>query len=143
MSVSVAALLAFAMWTIALLAFTIGIVRWRLIFAGKAELKSFPGDEPHGSPFYRRATRAHANCIENLPVFAAIVIAGEASLLQSGVFDALAVAVFVARVCQTTTHLISGSNTAIGFRFSFLMVQLAAFFWMGGLVALRALGGTT
>jgi hypothetical protein len=60
MSIPVAALLAFALWTITLLAFTIGIVRWALIFSGKAELKSFPGDEAHGSPFYRRATRAHA-----------------------------------------------------------------------------------
>lgn len=139
MAVPVAALLAFAMWTIALLTFTIGIVRWRLIFAGKAELKSFPGDEPHGSPFYRRATRAHANCVENLPVFASIVFAGEASGLQSGAFDALAVAAFVARVFQTTTHLVSGSNTAIGFRFSFLMVQLVAFFWMSSLIAHHAL----
>jgi uncharacterized MAPEG superfamily protein len=78
-SIPVAALLAFALWTITLLAFTIGVLRWTLIFSGRAELKSFPGDEPHGSPFYRRATRAHANCVENLPVFGAIVFAAEAS----------------------------------------------------------------
>jgi hypothetical protein len=59
MSIPVAALLAFALWTITLLAFTIGVLRWSLIFSGKAELKSFPGDEAHGTPFYRRATRAH------------------------------------------------------------------------------------
>lgn len=141
MSLPVAALLAFAMWTIAVLGFTIGIVRWRLILSRKAELKSFPGDEPHGSPFYRRATRAHANCVENLPVFASIVLAAQASGAQSDLFDMLAVAVFVARVFQTTTHLVSGSNQAIGFRFSFLMVQLAAFFWMGGLVALHGIAG--
>ncbi len=141
MSLSVAALLAFAIWTIAVLAFTIGIVRWRLIFSGKAELKSFPGDEPHGSAFYRRATRAHANCVENLPVFASIILAAQASAAQSGMIDMLAVAAFVARVFQTTTHLVSGSNTAISFRFSFLMVQLVAFFWMGGLIALHAVHG--
>ena len=139
MTLSVAALLAFAIWTIAVLSFTIGIVRWRLIFAGKAELKSFPGDEPHGSPFYRRATRAHANCVENLPVFTAIVFAAQASGAQSPMIDMLALAAFVARVFQTTTHLSSGANTAIGIRFSFLMVQLIAFFWMGGLIALHAL----
>lgn len=77
MSIPVAALLAFAIWTISLLTSTIGIARWGMIFQGKAELKSFPGDEAHGSPFYRRATRAHANCIENLPVFGAIVFAVE------------------------------------------------------------------
>jgi len=139
MSLSVAALLAFAMWTILVLSFTIGIVRWRLIFSGKAELKSFPGDEPHGSPFYRRATRAHANCVESLGVFASIVFAAASSGAQSGLFDVLAMAVFVARIFQTTTHLLSGSNTAIGFRFSFLMVQLVAFFWMGALIVLHAI----
>ena len=130
--------LAFAMWTIAVLTFTIGVQRWSLILSGKAELKSFPGDQPHGSAFYRRATRAHANCIENLPVFAAIVIAAQASGAHSPTLDALAAAAVVARVLQTSTHLISGSNAAIGVRFSFLSVQLVAFFWMGALIALHA-----
>ena len=138
MSTPVWAVLAFAMWTIAVLTFTIGVQRWSLILSGKAELKSFPGDQPHGSAFYRRATRAHANCIENLPVFAAIVIAAQASGAHSPTLDALAAAAVVARVLQTSTHLISGSNAAIGVRFSFLSVQLVAFFWMGALIALHA-----
>lgn len=138
MSIPVAALLAFAIWTILVLAFTIGVLRWRLIFSGQAELKSFPGDEAHGSPFYRRATRAHANCVENLPVFAAIVLAAVVSGTRSPTLDALALTVVVARVLQTSAHLISGSNLAIGFRFSFLMVQLIAFFWMSGLVVYHA-----
>ena len=139
MSIPVAALLAFAVWTIALLALTIGIVRWGLIFTGKADLKSFPGDEPHGSPFYRRATRAHANCIENLPVFGAIVFAAEASGAHSSTLDVLAIAVIIARVGQTTAHLSSGSNAVIGIRFSFLAVQLVAFFWMSAVIAFHAL----
>lgn len=138
MSIPVAALLAFAIWTILVLAFTIGVLRWRLIFSGQAELKSFPGDEAHGSPFYRRATRAHANCVENLPVFAAIVLAAVVSGTRSPTLDALALTAVVARVLQTSAHLISGSNLAIGFRFSFLMVQLIAFFWMSGLVVYHA-----
>ncbi|MBS0385293.1 MAG: MAPEG family protein [Proteobacteria bacterium] len=138
MSIPVAALLAFAMWTIALLAFTIGVLRWWLILSGKAALNSFPGDEAHGSPFYRRATRAHANCVENLPVFGAIVVAAQATAAHSPTLDVLAVSVVVARVFQTSTHLISGSNTAVGVRFSFLMVQLVAFAWMGALIGLHA-----
>jgi len=140
MSIAVAALLAFAMWTITLLTLTIGIVRWGMIFSGKAELKSFPGDEPHGSPFYRRATRAHANCIENLPVFGAIVFAAETTGAASPMLDGLAIAVIVARVGQTTAHLSSGSNTVIAIRFSFLMVQLCAFFWMAALIVQHAAG---
>lgn len=141
MDVPVAALLAFALWTITVLSVTIGVTRWRLIFSGKAQLQSFPGDELHGSPFYRRATRAHANCVENLPVFAAIVLAAEISGAHSGMLDALAAAVLLARLCQTSAHLISGSNAAIGFRFSFFAIQLMAFFWMGGLIALHAIAG--
>lgn len=138
MSIPVGAVLAFAIWTITVLTFTIGVSRWRLIFSGKAELKSFPGDEPHGSAFYRRATRAHANCIENLPVFGAIVLAAQASGAHSPLLDALALAVVVARVFQTSVHLVSGCNVAIGVRFSFLVVQLVSFFWMSALVVLHA-----
>jgi uncharacterized MAPEG superfamily protein len=140
MSIPVAALLAFAVWTISLLTLTVGVVRWGMIFQGKAELKSFPGDEAHGSPFYRRATRAHANCIENLPVFGAIVFAVETSGLQSSTIDALAIAVIAARVGQTSAHLSSGSNLAIGVRFSFLMIQLVAFFSMTALIVIHFSG---
>ena len=131
-------MLAFATWTIAVLILGVGVYRWSLILTGKAELKSFPGDEPHGSPLYRRAVRAHANCVENLPVFAAIVLAAEAAGAHSPTLDALSVGVVAARVVQTSAHLSSGSNTAIAVRFSFLCVQFAAFMWMGTLVALHA-----
>ena len=55
---------------------------------------------------------------------------------MAATLDALAIAVVVARVGQTTAHLSSGSNFAIGIRFSFLMVQLTAFFWMAALIVI-------
>lgn len=134
MSIPVASLLVFALWTVIVLAFSIGVLRWRLILAGKAELRSFPGDEAHGPPFYRRATRAHANCIENLPIFTAIVFAAHASRVEDMTLDVMSLAVVVARVLQTCAHLVSGSNLAIGFRFFFFMIQLAAFFGMSGII---------
>jgi uncharacterized MAPEG superfamily protein len=138
MSIPVWAVLAFAAWTIAILIVGVGVYRWSLILAGKAELKSFPGDEPHGAPLYRRFVRAHANCIENLPVFAAIVLAAQAAGAQSHTLDLLSVAVVAARIVQTGAHLCSGSNAAIAVRFSFLCVQLSAFMWMGVLVVHHA-----
>jgi uncharacterized MAPEG superfamily protein len=138
MNIPVLAVLAFAMWTITILMLGVGIHRWSLILAGKAELKSFPGDEPHGPPFYRRVTRAHANCIENLPVFAAIVLAAQATGAHSPTLDGLSVVVVAARILQTSAHLTSGSNTAIAVRFTFLTFQLAAFVWMAALVVLHA-----
>jgi hypothetical protein len=74
MSLPLWMLLGFAGWTLLVLLAGVGVRRWLLIFSGQASLTSFPGDTPHGSPAYRRATRAHANCVENLPVFAAIVL---------------------------------------------------------------------
>jgi uncharacterized membrane protein YecN with MAPEG domain len=138
MSIPVWAVLTFAAWTIAILIVGVGVYRWSLILAGKAELKSFPGDEPHGAPLYRRFVRAHANCVENLPVFAAIVLAVEAAGAHSTTLDILSVAVVAARVAQTSAHLSSGSNAAIAVRFTFLCVQLAAFIWMGTLVVHHA-----
>ena len=141
MSIPVWAVLAFATWTITILMLGVGVYRWSLILAGKAELKSFPGDEQHGSPLYRRVVRAHANCVENLPVFAAIVLAIQVSGAQSSTLDVLSLGVVAARVGQTSAHLSSGSNAAIAVRFTFLSVQLAAFVWMGALVVLHAAVG--
>jgi hypothetical protein len=72
-------------------------------------------------------------------VFGAIVFVAEVSGASSPTLDALAVAVVIARLGQTTAHLSSGGNLAIGVRFSFLMVQLAAFFWMAALIVRHAL----
>jgi len=138
MSIPVWAVLTFAMWTIIVLVLGVGGHRWSLISAGKAELKSFPGDEPHGPPFYRRAVRAHANCVENLPVFAAIVLAAQVSGAHSPMLDALSVTVVAARILQTSAHLASGANGAIAVRFTFFTIQLSAFVWMAALVALHA-----
>jgi len=138
MSIPIWAVLAFATWTIAILMLGVGVYRWSLILAGKAELKSFPGDEPHGSPLYRRAVRAHANGVENLPVFIAIVLAAQAEGVQSVTLDVLSVGVVAARVVQTSAHLSSGSNAAIAVRFTFLLVQLVAFVWMGAVVVLHS-----
>ena len=140
MSIPVAALLAFAVWTIALLTLTIGIVRWGLIFTGKAELKSFPGDEPHGSPFYRRATRAHANCIENLPVFGAIVFLLTAIGLEGPMVNALCIATLAARIVQSCVHIShEQTNAFVAVRFSFYSVQLGSFLVLIVLAAKQAM----
>ena len=68
-------LLGFAAWTVALLLFTVGIYRWSRILTGRVPIREFRADRIEGDDWYRRAMRAHANCIENLPVFGAIVLA--------------------------------------------------------------------
>ena len=66
-------LLGFSAWTLGLLMATVGVYRWFNILFAKAGLASFRSDQLEGAGWYQRGTRAHANCIENLPVFGAIV----------------------------------------------------------------------
>jgi uncharacterized MAPEG superfamily protein len=139
MSIPVWSLLAFGLWTVLVLALGVGVHRWSLILTGRAELKQFPGDEAHGPAFYRRAVRAHANCVENLPVFTAIVAASEWSGVGGPMIDGLSATVVAARALQTITHLSSGSNKAVAMRFAFFAIQLLCFVWMGALVVQHAL----
>jgi uncharacterized membrane protein YecN with MAPEG domain len=140
MSIPVWVLLAFSLWTIAVLAVGVGLQRWSLILSGRAKLTSFPADEPHGAPQYRRIVRAHANCVENLPVFGAIVFAAYVANASSPMINALAIAIGGGRVLQTATHIASGSEAAIAVRFTFFSLQLICLVWMAVLVAAKAIG---
>jgi len=139
MIVPVWVLLGFAGWTLLTLIGSVGVYRWSRILTGRAALVDFPADSPHGNDWYRRAMRAHANCVENLPVFAAIVVAMLASGVRGPTLDHLAIALLVARVCQTLTHILCPpTNTAIGVRFAFFLIQVVCMFWMGVTIAIRA-----
>jgi len=139
MTVPVWVLLGFAFWTLITLLGSVGVYRWGRILTGRARLNEFPADVPHGSDWYRRAMRAHANCVENLPVYAAIVVAIIASGVQSKTLDVLAIILLVARVFQTITHIaFEPTNTMVGVRFAFYFTQLVCLFWMGITVAILA-----
>ena len=75
MTVPIWALLGFAAWTVLLLLFTVGTYRWSRILTGRVPIREFRADKVEGEEWYRRSMRAHANCIENLPVFGAIGLA--------------------------------------------------------------------
>jgi uncharacterized membrane protein YecN with MAPEG domain len=139
MSVPVWVLLAFAGWTLATLLATVGIYRWTRILTRRAEISAFRADEVHGDDWYKRAMRAHANCVENLPVYGAIVVAMVVARVTSPLLDTLALVLMGARVLQTTTHVaFVQTNRAVGFRFAFFLAQLVCMGWMGVYVALRA-----
>jgi uncharacterized MAPEG superfamily protein len=139
MSLSLWMLLAFAGWTLLVLLVGVGVYRWSLILSGRAMLTSFPGDTPHGSAAYRRAVRAHANCIENLPVFGAIILSAAVANLAPPHMGSLAVATVTARVVQTSVHMaLPETNATVGVRFSFFTVQALAMIAMVVLVVLSA-----
>jgi uncharacterized MAPEG superfamily protein len=128
-------LLGFATWTALLLLLTVGIYRWSRIFSGRVAIRNFPADAVGGEEWYRRATRAHANCIENLPVFGAIVFALYVGHVTSALVDALAVTVLVTRILQSLVHVcFVHTNTVASVRFTFFFVQFVCFLWLVGII---------
>ena len=71
------------------------------VLTGRRRINTFTPDGVAVSPFQARACRVHANCYENLPVFAALVL-GAAAAGRSAVADSLAMVAFYARVAQST-----------------------------------------
>ena len=141
MTVPVWALLGFAMWTLLLLLFTIGLYRWSRIFSGRTPIRDFPADAAGGEDWYKRATRAHANCIENLPVFGAIVFGLYVANVSGSLVDVLAATVPVARICQSLVHVsFVHTNTVASWRFGFYFVQFICFVWLAGLIAVSQTG---
>ncbi len=141
MSVPLMCLLVFAAQTLAIVVFGIGAPRVTQVLLGKARPNAFPGDTPHGGELYRRTMRAHANCVENLPVFGAVVLVGAVSGLASPTFDVLAMVYAGARMLQSAAHIASGRSLVVNVRFTFFLAQVVCVTWMGILVALHGIGG--
>jgi uncharacterized MAPEG superfamily protein len=132
-------LLGFAMWTLLLLIATVGVYRWGKILFSKAPIASFRSDRLEGDDWYRRGTRAHANCVENLPVFGVIVFVITAMGLDGAMVNWLSAIVLIARVCQSLVHVSHVQTDAlVAVRFSFFSVQLVCFL---ALIVILALHG--
>ena len=128
MTVPVWMLLGFAVWTVILLSATVGVYRWRRILTGRVQIRDFRADQVEGEDWYRRAMRAHANCVENLPVFGAIVLALYAGNVTGIFVNALAVTVLIARIVQSLVHVcFVQTNTVVSIRFGFFSVQVVGF----------------
>lgn len=122
-------LLGFALWTAAILVFAIGFYRFSRIFTGRAGMASFPADGREGAGCYQRAMRAHANCLENLPLFTVVVFALYASGISSPVTDALAGIALAARIVQSLVHIATEqTDKVVTIRFTFFFLQLLCFF---------------
>ena len=73
MSPTLTALCGFAGWTV-ILVFVLASFRISLVARGIKELTGFSPDGADLEGFGQRLTRAHLNCLEFLPVFAAIAM---------------------------------------------------------------------
>lgn len=143
MSVALATLIGFAGWTLATLAFTVGVYRWQRILSGRATMAGWRADVEQGSEWYRRAMRAHLNCVENLPVYGAIVLTGAfVGAPPMAAYDALALTFLAARVGQTLVHVgAPPTERAAAVRFSLFAVQFACMAAMGAIIGFVATRG--
>jgi uncharacterized MAPEG superfamily protein len=139
MHLSYWSLLGFTFWTLLLLVFGIGVTRVSQVMRKEARANSFNPSVPHGSDAYQRRMRAHLNCVENLPVFASLVLLGAVLGMTGPWFQITALTVLPARVGQSVVHISSGRNRATLARFAFFTVQLLCFTIMGVLLIARGL----
>lgn len=119
---SLTVLLLFAAWTL-LLVSAIAVLRVVLSLSGQRRPNQFLPAGDDVSAFSGRLCRAHANCYENLPTFAALVAVAHLSG-HGSVLDSLAWVFLGARLAQSSTHLVSGRSKAVMLRFSFMAVQI-------------------
>jgi uncharacterized MAPEG superfamily protein len=107
MTVPVWVLLLFAAWTLMLLFLTVGYFRWSRILTGRATIREWRPDEDQGTDRYRRAMRAHANCLENLPIYIVVVIALLVTEAKSPWLDGLAIILLIARIAHNPCYILA------------------------------------
>ena len=125
------ALVGFVLWTLLIVLLGIGVPRVGSVLRKEARPNSFVASVPHGTERYQRTLRAHLNCVENLPVFAAVVLAAYA-IGQRQVADSVAMWVLLARVAQSTTHLIGVNHMLVMIRATFFTIQSVLIVYMIG-----------
>ena len=127
------ALTGFIAWTLFLLVLMEGI-RSKLVVTKTVPASGFTPDNANLSPFMQRLTRAHANCLEGLPIFGGLMLVALATG-RSTVTDPLAFVLLAARIVQSSMHLASLSSAAVTLRFSAFAVQMGvAVIWSATLL---------
>lgn len=128
-SPTVFALTGFITWALLLLVLMEAIRSW-LVLRGKVLPNGFTPDNAGLSPFMQRLARAHANCIEGLPIFGGLLLLAIVTD-RTAVTDELAYPFLAARLCQSLIHLVSTSPAAAAMRFTAFSVQMAiGLYWV-------------
>jgi uncharacterized MAPEG superfamily protein len=107
----------FVAWTIFVVIFLLG-VRTRILMSGGSPAEF---GVPDDRKLVWRLFRTQANCVENLPLFAAVVLVAAVRGVDSGALDILSLVYMAGRVAQSTIHM-AGINPM--YRFAMLVVQL-------------------
>ena len=128
MNPTLTALAGFIAWTLLLL-IVMESIRAKLVLTREVPANRFDPANSGLSPFMQRLARAHANCLEGLPIFGGLLllahVAGRAEIT-----DPLAFVLLAARILQSSIHLASTSPAAVTLRFTAFTVQMAiAAYW--------------
>jgi uncharacterized MAPEG superfamily protein len=125
-----AAVLLYATWTLLLPIFYAGTIRVPAIARGRKRADNWErGRNNEDPPLFVRAKNAHANCIENFPIFAAVVVIA-ALLGKIAIADSLAAYVLYARLAQSIVHISGTSLPLIALRGAFYFVQIVLILYM-------------
>ena len=123
------AVLLYIVWTL-LLALSYATYRVPIALSGRKPISHWERGKASDDPgVLQRAKGAHLNCVENFPLFAAVVVV--AALMQkSAVVNVVAGYVLYARIAQSVMHLIGTSFVLILLRATFFLTQVALIFYM-------------
>ena len=133
MNATLTAFLGFVAWALFLVTL-MEFSRFKFIVTGAVPANQFRPDNSNLPPFMQRLARAHANCIEGLPIFGGLMLV---ALLanKSSITDPLAYTLLGARILQSLIHISSVSVAASWLRFFAFAVQVGiAVYWAIGLV---------
>jgi hypothetical protein len=133
MTPTLLSLLAFIAWTLALLVL-MEAVRSTLVLTGRVAANGFDPQNSTLSPFMQRLARAHANCLEGLPIFGGLMVVAVLAD-RAAVTDPLAWLLVAARVVQSVIHLASTSPVAVKARFTAFAVQIGIAIWWAARLA--------
>src|SRR5664279_951116 len=122
MSPTLTALTGFVSWSLFLLVL-MEVFHSKLVVTKAVPANGFKPDNSNLSPFMQRLARAHANCVEGLPIFGGLMLIAVLTG-RSAITDALAYTFLCARVLQSVIHLSSLSALAVTLRFSAFAVQM-------------------
>jgi uncharacterized MAPEG superfamily protein len=129
MTASICALLGYTAWTIAVV-LAVVFYRTGLVMVGKTAANSWTrGGQTWTDPaIITRMSHAHLNCVENLPLVAAIILAAHV-MGQSAVTDGLACVLLGARIAQSAVHIIAVNHWMVFLRATLWTVQTAILVW--------------
>jgi uncharacterized MAPEG superfamily protein len=123
---SLQALLGFTGWTLLLVLVIFGWRGIEIVLRGKKADIWTRGNKVDEPAVITRLQHAHLNCLENLPIFAVIVLAA-AAMGKGAVTAPWAAYVLYARLAQTLVHLVGVNHWLVMLRATFWTIQLVLF----------------